>query len=392
MTHSHSAGARWWALALVLLLPAVVFPETADKEPAPGKVWVYIGTYTQKKSKGIYRCEFDPATGKLSSPVLAAETVNPSFLAIAPNQRFLYAVNEIGNYEGKKAGAITAFALDPKTGDLKQLNQQSSEGAVPCHVVVDRAGKHVLAANYTGGSALVLPIEADGKLGKTTAFVQHTGKGATKRQDAPHAHSINLDAANKFAFVADLGLDKVLVYRYDPAKGTLTANDPPAGIVPPGSGPRHFAFHPAGKYAYAINEMGNTVTAFSYDPEHGVLKELQTVTTLPADFKGNSYTAEVVVHPSGKFLYGSNRGHNSIAVFAIDESTGKLTPAGHQGEGIKTPRNFNIDPTGTYLLVASQDGDNISVFRIDPKTGALKATGNVTEVPAPVCVKFLPVK
>jgi 6-phosphogluconolactonase len=387
MSRSHVVRAA----AALLLLSAVL--AAADAEPKSGKVGVYIGTYTQKKSKGIYRCELDLATGKLSSPVLAGETVNPSFLAIAPNQRFLYAVNEIGTFEGKKSGAVSAFAIDPKTGDLKLLNAQPTDGGAPCHLVVDREGKHVLAANYSGGSACVHPIEADGKLGKMTGFIQHQGKSANpKRQESPHAHSINLDAANRFAFVADLGLDKVLVYRYDPAKGTITPNDPPAGAVAPGSGPRHFAFHPSGKYAYAINELANTVTAFQYDAGRGALKEIQTVPTLPKDFKGTSHTAEVVVHPSGKFVYGSNRGHDSIAVFTIDQSSGQLTLAGHQAEGIKTPRNFNIDPTGAYLLVANQGADSVVVFRIDPKSGALKPTGSVVEVPVPVCVKFLPVK
>lgn len=375
----------------VLLLATTAFVEAEEQGAKPDKLWVYVGTYTGKKSKGIYRCELDLATGKLSAPVLAGEAANPSFLAIAPNQRFLYAVGEVGTFEGKKTGAVSAFAIDPKTGDLKLLNQQASEGAGPCHLVIDREGKHALAANYGGGSACVLPIEADGKLGKASSVVQHQGKSANpKRQGEPHAHSINLDPANRFAFVADLGLDKVMVYRYDAAKGTLTANDPPASNVAAGAGPRHFTLHPGGKYAYVINEMANTITAFKYDPERGVLKEIQNVTTLPKDFKGTSYTAEIVAHPSGKFLYGSNRGHDSIAIFAVDEGTGQLTPAGHQGEGIKTPRNFNIDPTGTYLLVGNQNGDSVSVFRIDPRTGALTPTSRV-EVPAPVCIKFLPV-
>lgn len=201
-----------------------------------------------------------------------------------------------------------------------------------------------------------------------------------------------LDAANRFAFAADLGLDKVLIYKFDPAKGTLTPNDPPSAPVAPGSGPRHFAFHPNSNYAYVINEMGNTVTAFRYDPERGALTELQSISTLPRDFKGTSYTAEVQVHPSGKFLYGSNRGHNSIVTYAIDPQTGELTLVGHQAGQIKTPRNFGIDPTGAYLLVANQDSDSIIVFRIDPKTGALKESGTIVEVPMPVCVKMMPRK
>jgi 6-phosphogluconolactonase len=383
---------RCFLLLAVVLLPTVLFAEQAASEEKPARLWVYIGTYTQKGSKGIYRCELDLATGKLSAPVVAGQVANPSFLAIHPNRRFLYAVGETSDFGGKKTGAVNAFAIDPKTGALSLLNQQSSGGAGPCHLIVDREGKNVLAANYGGGSACVLPIQADGKLGAATAVVQHKGSSVNpKRQEGPHAHSINLDPANRFAFVADLGLDKVMVYRFDPAKGTLTPHEPPSAAVAPGAGPRHFAFHPGGKYAYVINELANTVTAFRYDPERGTLTEIQTISTLPKDFQGTSYTAEVQVHPSGKFLYGSNRGHDSIAVFTIGDD-GKLTPAGHQSEGIKTPRNFGIDPTGTYLLAASQAADRVIVFRIDPKSGELRPTGSAVEVPVPVCVKFMPAK
>jgi 6-phosphogluconolactonase len=379
--------------SLVVLLGCTAF-STADTAAKPvnesGKLWVFVGTYTGGKSKGIYRCELDLATGQLSDPTLAAETTNPSFLAIHPSHRFLYTVGEVGRFEGKSSGAVNAFTLDPKSGELKALNAQPSSGGGACYLVVDHGGKHVLVANYGGGNASVLAIGEDGRLGERTAFVQHEGKGSDPgRQEAPHAHSINLDAANRHAFVADLGLDRVLIYRYDADKGTLAKNDPPSVALPDRSGPRHFAFHPSGRYAYVINEMANTVTAMSYDAERGILKPVQTVTTLPEGFKGQSWTAEVQVHPSGKFLYGSNRGHNSIAVFLIDEKSGELTPAGHATDGIKVPRNFGIDPTGKYLLVANQDGDSILVFSIDPKTGALKATGAKVEVAKPVCVKFV---
>lgn len=379
----------FWTLSLVGLLAHAVLAADAPT----GKQRVYIGTYSGKVSKGIYRSELDLATGKLSPPVLAAEVTSPSFLAIAPNQKFLYSVGEISDFGGKKAGAVNALAIDAATGDLKLLNQQSSVGAGPCHLVVDREGKNVLVANYGGGSAAVLPIRADGSLGEASSFQQHVGSSTDKgRQESPHAHSINVDAKNRFAFVADLGLDKVLVYRLDSAKGTITPNDPPAAKVDVGSGPRHFAFHPQGKFAYVINEMLLTVTAFQYDADKGMLTPQQTITTLPAgvtDHKGMS-TAEVVAHPNGKFLYGSNRGHHSIAIFAIDPVTGKLTAVGHQGQGIKTPRNFNIDPTGHFLLVANQDGDSVTVFRIDQTTGKLEPTGSTIEVATPVCVKFLP--
>ncbi len=394
--------ARWFTvwrrgcgLGLVLLLagvaPAQRRAADAPKDAAAERLWVYVGTYTGKGSKGVYRFDFDLASGKLSNRELAGEAVNPSFLTIHPNRRFLYAVNEVASFGGKQAGAVTAFALDPHGGKLTRLNQQSSGGDGPCHLVVDQAGKHVLAVNYGGGSAVVLPILADGRLGEATDFVQHKGSGTNpKRQEGPHAHSINLDIPNRHAVVADLGLDQVLVYRFDEAKGKLSPNDPPFAALPPGSGPRHFAFHPNGRNAYVINELNSTVTAFDYDARLGTLKIVQTLSTLPPGVKVTNYPAEVQVHPSGKFLYGSNRGHDSIAIFAIDPQTGKLRPVGHQAQGIKTPRNFGIDPTGKYLIVANQDGNSLVVFAIDQGTGELKPTGTVAEVPTPVCVKMMP--
>lgn len=355
------------------------------------KLVVYIGTYTSgSKSKGIYRLDYDSETGKLGAPVLVAETTDPSFLAIHPGGKYVYACNEINEFGGKKNdGSLSAFAIDAKTGALKLLNQKSSGGGVPCHVVCDAAGKHLLAANYTGGSACVYEIMGDGSLGERTGFAQHEGaaKVDPNRQEKPHAHSINLDKANKFAFVADLGLDKVLIYKFS-GKGDLTANEPGFVAVPAGGGPRHFAFHPNGKFAYTNNELSSSVTAMSYDAAKGELSVLQTISTLPkGGFKGNS-TAEVQVHPTGKFLYCSNRGHNSIAMFTIDASTGQLTAIGQQGKDIKTPRNFGIDPAGKHLIVANQDSDSLVVFRIDQKTGALESTGTKVEVPRPVCVKF----
>jgi 6-phosphogluconolactonase len=376
------------AVAWAGLLPA---DTAADKAKGPRKSWVYLGTYTGPKSKGIYRCELDLETGKLTPADLVAETTNPSFLAIHPGGRYLYAVGEVDELDGKKkSGGVSAFGIDPETGKLTLLNQKSSGGGGPCHVVIDMAGKHVLVANYSGGNAAVLAVGADGKLGEQTGFAQHKGSSVNKsRQEAPHAHSINLDPANRRAFVADLGLDKVLVYKFDPKKGTLEPNDPPALKTAAGAGPRHFAFHPTGKFAYVINELDSTIDALQYDATTGTLTALQTLSTLPKGYKGNTSTAEVQVHPSGKFVYGSNRGHNSIVAYSVDQKTGKLTYVGHQGAGVKIPRNFGIDPTGKFLLVANQDGDSVVVFRIDQETGALKATGNSIEVPSPVCVKFL---
>jgi 6-phosphogluconolactonase len=323
---------------------------------------------------------------------VAAEVKNPSFLAIHPNHHFLYAVSEVPSVDGKPGGAVSGFALDPKTGSLTPLNSSSTKGAGPCHLTVDRTGKDVLAANYSGGSVCVLPLTPDGKLGPATTFIQFQGSSVNpERQKEPHAHSVNLDAANRFAFVADLGTDKVMVYRFDPDKGTLTPNEPAAYNGTPGAGPRHFAFHPDGKHAYVINELASTITALEYDAAKGLLKALKSVSTLPEGWKGNSTTAEVQVHPSGKFVYGSNRGQDSIAVFTVDPKTGDLTPAGHASQGIKVPRNFGIDPSGKYLIAANQNGNSLVVFRIDQSTGALTPTGSTVEVPSPVCVKMIPV-
>lgn len=364
----------------------------ASAQDRPEKLWVFVGTYTGGKSKGIYRCVLDLKTGKLSAPALAAIAKSPSFLAIHPTQRALYAVGEADAVGPDKSGSVTAFALAPDTGALLLQNQQPSSGSGPCYIVVDKAGKHALVANYGGGSATVLPVDEHGKLGKRTGFVQHKGSSIDKgRQEGPHAHSINLDAANRFAFVADLGLDKVLVYRFDPARGTLTPNDPPAAELKPGAGPRHFAFHPDGKTAYVNGEMDLTVNAFAYDAGKGTLTPTQTLSTVPKDAKRQgASTAEVAVHPSGRFVYVSNRGHDSIAIFAIDPKTRALTAAGHQSANIKTPRNFAIDPTGTFLVVANQDGDSLVVFRVNQKTGALDPVGEPVAVPAPVCVRFVP--
>ena len=350
---------------------------------------VYFGTYTGPHSRGIYQARFDAETGRLEAVELAGEAVNPSFLAVHPNRKFLYAVGEIGNFEGQKTGGVSAFAIDSASGKLTLLNQQSSQGAGPCHIVVDRAGTSVLVANYGGGSVASLPLAADGRLQPAASAIQHEGRSVNpRRQEQPHAHSINLDPLNRFAFAADLGLDKILIYRFDSATSRLTPHSA-AGVVAAGSGPRHFAFHPSGRFAYVINELANTVTAFSYDAQHGVLKEIQTISTLPADFKEPSYTAEVVVHPSGKFLYGSNRGHDSLAIFSIDGHSGKLKLVGHEPTGGKTPRNFAAEPTGKYVLTANQASDSVFVFEVDMHTGKLQRVGEGLKVPTPVCLRFL---
>jgi 6-phosphogluconolactonase len=357
---------------------------------AEGKERVYFGTYGEAKDEGIFVAELDLATGVVSKPRLAAEAVNPSFLAFDPSRKFLYAVAEVSTLGGEKTGGVIAFAVDPRTGGLKRLNEQPSQGAGPCHLVVDKTGKNVLVANYDGGTVAVLPIDEQGRLKPASAAIAHHGKSVNvERQEGPHAHSINLDAANQFAFAADLGLDKVLVYRFDARAGTLRPNEPPAAIVAPGSGPRHFAFHPSGRFAYVINELGSTITVFWYDAETGALSTVQTISTVPRDFKGTNYPAEVVVHPSGKFVYGSNRGHDSIAIFSVDAATGRLTAQGHEPTQGKNPRNFAVDPTGNYLLAANQDSDTVVVFRLDPATGKLKPMGQTLKIHKPVCIKYV---
>jgi 6-phosphogluconolactonase len=348
---------------------------------------VYFGTYTSGRSagEGIYLSVLDTETGELAAPVLAVEAKNPSFIEIHPAGGFLYAVSESGG-----AGAVSAYTIDPDTKGLKLLNRRPSGGSGPCHVNIDHAGKNVLVANYGSGSVSVIPIKADGSLAEPTGFVQHEGASVnSQRQKGPHAHSVNVSPDNRFAFVADLGLDKIMIYRLDVEKGTITANEPAFAPVKPGSGPRHFTFGADGTFAYIINEMGGTITAFAYEPALGALTEIQTITTLPDGFAGSNSCAEVRVHPSGRFLYGSNRGHDSIAVYSIDSAKGTLIFVEHEMADIKTPRNFNIDPTGKFCLVANQDANNVVVFQIDQQTGALEPMGHKISVGKPVCIRFL---
>ncbi|WP_417395511.1 lactonase family protein [Gimesia chilikensis] len=355
---------------------------------------VYVGTYTRgSDSKGIYQLLLDGKTGKLTHVDVTENSVNPSFLAISPDQKYLYAVNEINDFEGQKAGAVSAYAIAADSGKLTFLNQHSSRGGSPCHLVVDATGKFVLVANYSGGNICTLPIQKDGSLGPSSAFVQHTGSSVNAaRQKAPHAHSINLDPENRHAVVADLGIDELRVYDFSAADGSLTPNAVPGIKMAPGAGPRHFAFHPSGKWGYVINELNLTVTAMKYNQKTGVFEILQNITTVPEGTKrkGNS-TAQVLVHPSGKFLYGSNRGPNTIAMYGIDQKTGELTSLGYQPTGGAIPRNFNIDPSGKFLLAANQDSNNVVVFKIDRKTGVLEPTGHEIDVPKPVCIQFLPI-
>ena len=371
------------AAAMALAAPSAAAP------PSGGTLRVYFGTYTGPKSKGIYVAPFDAATGKLGALRVAGETENPSFLALHPKRPLLYAVNEVDNYEGQKAGSVSAFAIDPATGDLRALSRASSRGAAPCHLVVDRSGRHVLVANYSGGSVASLPIRADGGVGPASSFVQHAGTGADpRRQKGPHGHMIEADKANRFALAADLGLDQILVYRFDAKSGALTPAAPPYASVAPGSGPRHFAFSPDGRDVYVLNEMKVTVAAFKY--AGGKLTEYQTVSAMPGGAEPTSADsgAEIAVHPSGRFVYTSQRGPDNIAVFARDAATGRLTLVEHVASGGKTPRGFGIDPSGRWMLVGNQRSDSVVVFAIDVKTGRLTPTGQTAEVGTPVSVVF----
>ncbi|HVC34550.1 MAG TPA: lactonase family protein [Chloroflexota bacterium] len=364
----------------------------AGQTSAPS--FLYVGTFTQHaphgrgRAEGIYVFRLDPASGALTHVQTMPEVANPSFLTLAPDQRHLYAVNAVPEIDGHPGGAVSAFSVDPATGGLTLLNRQAAHGAGPCHVCVDATGRYVLVASYHGGSVAVLPIQGDGRLGPATDAVYYSGAGVDPvHQDRPHAHSINLDPANRVALVCNQGLDKVFIYRFDPARGTLTSNaDQPWAETRRGSGPRHLAFHPGGHFVYVIDEQGSSLTAFAYDAAAGTLREVQTVSTLPDGFSGPNACADVHVHPSGRYVYGSNRGHDSLAIFAVDEETGRLSSLGHQSTRGRTPRNFTLDPTGTLLLAANQDSDSIVAFRVDRETGQLTSLGTVADVPTPTCL------
>ncbi|HEY9174786.1 MAG TPA: lactonase family protein [Verrucomicrobiae bacterium] len=360
-------------------------------QAAPARYLVYFGTYTGPKSQGIYVARFDATTGKLGMPELAAETKSPSFLAVHPNERFLYAVGEGTMLEGTRSGAVSAFALNKRSGQLSLLNQQPSGGLGPCHLALESKGRCLLAANYGSGSVTSLPVRKDGSLGEPVSTIQHIGASVNpQRQAGPHAHFITADPRDRFALCCDLGLDQVLVYRLDPKRATLIANDPPFATVKPGAGPRHLAFSPNGRFVFVINELASTVAVFAYDARRGTLAERQTVSTLPAGHPGTNTTcAEIAVHPSGKFVFGSNRGHESIVTFAVDTKTGVLSHVAHQPTGGRTPRHFVIDPTGQWLLAENQASDTVTVFRIDPRSGRLAPTGQTAAVPSPVCAVFV---
>ena len=377
--------------ALGVLSVFTMAAAAAAPRAAPDDWITYVGTYTRAPSKGIYAYRFQGATGQLTpmgTDGLAAETENPSFLAVHPNQKFLYAVNEVSRYEGQNAGSVSAFSIDRATGTLTLLNRVSTRGGSPCHLELDRSGKWLFVANYGGGSVAAFPVQADGTLGEASAFFQHAGKGANAaRQSGPHAHETVVSPDNKFVLAADLGLDKVFSYRLDAAKGGL-APEPQFAAIAPGSGPRHLAFRPDGKFVYVLKEMLSAVVALRYDAGRGTLAELQTLSTLPEGFTGDNSGAEIATDPSGKFLYASNRGHDSIAIFRIDAAKGTLTAVDRVSTQGKTPRGFAIDPTGRFLVAANQSSGTLVVFRIDQKTGGLTPAGTTVQVPSPVSVVF----
>ena len=392
MSFNNSSRRDFLSLGGLAALGAFGFlgaPLTREKDR---ELVLYVGTYTSGKSEGIYTYRMNVETGELKR-IGSTKAVNPSFLTLNAGsgmRRYLYAVNEVENFAGKSSGAVSAFSIDSTTGNLNFLNQQASMGADPCHVIVDRTGKFAIVANYSGGSVSVFPIQRNGNLGPASDVVQHHGSSVNKeRQEGPHAHCVILDRANRHAFASDLGLDKVMIYRFDARTGKLRPAKEPWVQLEPGAGPRHLTFHPSGKYFYVIKELNSTLTAYVYDPLRGTLRSMQTVSTLPADYSGANSCADVHLSPSGKFLYGSNRGHDSIVVFAVNENTGRLAYLEHASTGGKTPRNFAIDPTGRFLLAANQNSDTIVTLGIDQQTGRLKSTGHVAEVPAPVCLKFV---
>jgi len=352
------------------------------------ETFVYVGTYTADSgSEGIYLFKMDDETGEISAAGTGGISTNPSFLALHPTRNLLFAVGETRDFNAAKSGSLASFEIDPASGKLKELNRVASSGGSPCHIVTDKAGKHLLVANYHGGNVATVPIGGDGMLGERTGFAQHEGSSVNpKRQEGAHAHSINLDHANRRAFAADLGTDELIVYDFDKATGALKRSG--EFKVAPGSGPRHLAIHSKGKILYLLNELLSTVDVISYDPESGATKKLQTISTLPKDFEGNNGTAEVQITPDGKFLYASNRGHGSLACYKVDAESGKLTLIEIEPTGGKPPRNFGIHPSGKFIIAANQNAGTLRVFAINQKTGELTDTGHSGKCPKPVCISY----
>lgn len=375
-------------LAGLLWMCAATLYQPPSAGAVPPGTWLIVGTYAPETEAGIYVFRYDPDLGKLESASSVRGIKNPSFVAVHPTGRYVYAVSEVGDPSGQPAGAVVAFRWNSDSETLSRINAQPSGGSGPCHLVVDSTGKTVVVAHYGSGSVSRLPIGNDGQLEADVLTIQHRGSSVhPQRQTSPHAHSVNFTPDQRYVVAADLGTDRLYIHAFDARQGTLTASH--SVPIRPGSGPRHVAFHPSGRYLYVINELSNTITVLEYQGESGSFREVQTISTLPTDFKGTSFTAEVVVHPTGKFVYGSNRGHDSIAIFTVKEESGELALVGHEPTQGKTPRNFNLDPQGRFLLAANQQSDNIVVFRVDWNTGKLTPTGEQVHVPRPVCLRWL---
>jgi 6-phosphogluconolactonase len=367
---------RILSMLLVVILSAPALAED---------MFVYFGSHGAAPHNGFSLAHFDTDTGKLTEPVFLEEAVAPAYFIIRPDGRRLYTCNSA------PGSSVSAYAIDPNTAKLTFLNQQPSGGGDPSYVSLDPSGRYLMVANFLGGSAAVFELRSDGSIGRRTAFVQHIGASLDPKDPRhAHAHSIRFDPGHRFVLLADLGVDKIFVYRLNPKTGALTQNDPPFASVAAGSGPRHTAFDPQGRYVYVINQTANSITRFGWDSNHGVLTQFETVSTLPDGFKGDDMGAEILMHPSGKFLYATNRGNDSVAVFSVQADTGRLTPIQHISTHGKTPRNADFDPTGKWLLVSNQDSNNAVVFRIDQSTGELTQNGDPVSVPAPFCERFLP--
>lgn len=350
----------------------------------------YVGTYTAGKSKGIYLCSLDTTTGQIKQSKVTGGIENPSFLTMDSTHHYLYAVSETEHYEGMASGSVYAYRINPDTKSLEFINKRPSHGTDPCYITVDHKNRFVLVANYTSGSVAIFPIRPDGGLGELTFLDQHHGSSVNpERQEGPHAHCIILDPSNRHALAADLGLDKILINLFDNQNGSLKPAPIPFVSVKPGAGPRHIKFSPDGTKVYLICEMGNLMMVFDYDPGIGKLTQIQTISTLPAGYSGSDTAAEVQISSNGLFVYGSNRGDDSIVVYSVDPVSGKLTDIQHQSTMGKTPRHFMLDPTGTFLLAANKDSDNIVVFSVNTQTGMITPTGQIFNVPSPVCIKFV---
>ncbi len=363
---------------------AITSAAARDQRPATQRI-VYIGTYTGETSKGIYAFRFDDGSGELTPVGLVAETPSPSFLIASADGRFVFAVNELQTFGGAASGSVTSFAVDRTSGKLTELSVQPTQGTGPCHLALDKTGRYLAVANYGGGNFALFPVGADGRLQKASTVV--TGQTAETGGAKPLGHMVAFDASNKYLITADKGLNRMLVFRFDAATGALTPNVPPSASLPPGSGPRHFAMHSNGEWLFTIAEQAATITTFNWDAKAGSLTAASSVPTRPAEVTTGS-TAEIALHPNGKFLYGSNRGHDSIAVFTVG-ARGALTLVEYEPTRGQTPRNFALDPTGRWLIAANQRSGTLAVFSIDQNTGALSAVGPLTSVGAPVCVLFM---